>query len=87
MKLEKNLLAFSAGVDSSALFFLLIKSGISFDIALVNYALRDESIDEEKYAISLAERYNLKLHIKKAPKFQNNFEKNARDFRYNFLTN
>ncbi len=31
----RNLLAFSGGVDSSALFFLLRECGIDFDIALV----------------------------------------------------
>lgn len=81
----KNLLAFSAGVDSSALFFLLLKNRIKFDIALVNYGLRDESIEEERYAIYLAKKYNIKAHITKAPKFNNNFEKNGRDFRYSFF--
>ncbi len=81
----KNLLAFSAGVDSSALFFLLLKNKIKFDIALVNYNMRKESRDEENYAFSLADIYKLKIYTIKAPKFNNNFEKNARDFRYSFF--
>jgi tRNA(Ile)-lysidine synthase len=85
LKEGKNLLAFSAGVDSSALFFLLLENSISFDIALINYGLREQSIEEKKYAIELAQKYNLKLYTKKAPYFQNNFEKNARDFRYSFF--
>jgi tRNA(Ile)-lysidine synthase len=81
----KNLLAFSAGVDSSALFFLLLKYDIKFDIALVNYGLREESMEEQRYAISLAEEYNLQTYIAEAPTFNSNFEKSARDFRYSFF--
>ena len=81
----KNLLAFSAGVDSSALFFLLLDNKIQFDIALVNYGIREESIEEERYAKYIAKERNLKAHITKAPKFSTNFEKNARDFRYSFF--
>ena len=84
---QKNLLAFSAGIDSSALFFLLIDSGISFDIAIVNYGLRESSDIEEQYAQTLAQKYNLKCYTTKAPKFETNFEKNARDFRYRFFVN
>ncbi|HHH19151.1 MAG TPA: tRNA lysidine(34) synthetase TilS, partial [Campylobacterales bacterium] len=44
---DKNLLAFSGGVDSTALFFLLFENRIAFDIALVNYTMRPESDQEE----------------------------------------
>ena len=81
----KNLLAFSAGVDSSALFFLLLEHNIPFDIALVNYNLRKEAQKEEHHAIELAKKYNLKCFTVNAPSFETNFEKNARDFRYNFF--
>ena len=82
---QKNLLAFSAGVDSSALFFLLIDNSIPFDMALVNYGLRKQSREEEQYALDLALKYNLELYTIKAPKWQSNFEANARDFRYKFF--
>jgi len=82
---NKNLLAFSAGVDSSALFFLLLEEKIDFDIALVNYNLRANSIKEELHAIELAKKYHLKCYTTQAPSFENNFEKNARDFRYDFF--
>ena len=82
---SKNLLAFSAGVDSSALFFILIENNISFDIVLVNYGLREQSKEEEQYAVFLAKKYNLQVYTTKAPIFENNFEKSARDFRYNFF--
>ena len=82
---SRNLLAFSAGVDSSALFFLLLEENINFDIALVNYNLRENSIKEELHAIELAKKYNLKCYTTKAPSYNKNFEKNARDFRYSFF--
>ncbi len=82
---KKNLLAFSAGVDSSALFFLLLEHGISFDIALVNYGTRDASHTEEAHAKVLANRYKCFCHSIKAPHFHSNFEKQARDFRYEFF--
>ncbi len=85
LKEKKNLLAFSAGVDSSALFFLLIDNNISFDITLVNYGTRDHSNEEEAHAKALAEKYNLTCYTIKAPKFTTHFEKNARDFRYDFF--
>ena len=85
LKEKKNLLAFSAGVDSSALFFLLIDNNISFDIALINYGTRKNSDAEEAHAKALAEKHNLTFYTIKAPKFTTHFEKNARDFRYAFF--
>jgi len=82
---SKNLLAFSAGVDSSALFFMLLDSGISFDIALVNYGIRDSAKDEQNHAKSLAEKYNINLYTINAPLYDSNFEAKARVFRYNFF--
>jgi tRNA(Ile)-lysidine synthase len=82
---SKNLLAFSAGVDSSALFFLLKAYKIKFDIALVNYGLRDSAFKEQQHAIELSKIHNLKCYTIQAPSYENNFEKNARDFRYDFF--
>ena len=85
LQTTKNLLAFSAGVDSSALFFLLVDAGISFDIALVNYGLREEASQEEAHAKALSQRYHCQCYTIQAPLFETNFEKNARDFRYAFF--
>jgi len=82
---KKNLLAFSAGIDSSALFFLLIENDIPFDIALVNYGTRNSSDQEEAHAKALAGQYNLTCYTVAAPKFTSHFEQNARKFRYNFF--
>ena len=53
---KKNLLAFSAGVDSSALFFILLQNKIKFDIAIVNYNIREQSKEETQYAKELASK-------------------------------
>jgi len=82
---KKNLLAFSAGVDSTALLFLLVKYDISFDIAIVDYNVRVQSKDEVAYAEELADKYNFKCHILNAKKIDNNFEANARSIRYDFF--
>ncbi len=82
---KKNLLAFSAGIDSSALFFLLIENHIPFDIAIVDYNIRTQSKQEVTHAQALANKYNLACHTVQAPKFETHFEANARKFRYNFF--
>jgi len=82
---KKNLLAFSAGIDSSALFFLLLENNINFDIAIVDYGTREQSHDEVAHARSLAKKHSLTCHTVKAPKFNSHFEQNARDFRYGFF--
>ncbi|WP_323590610.1 tRNA lysidine(34) synthetase TilS [Aliarcobacter butzleri] len=86
IKESKNLLAFSAGVDSSALFFLLLKQNIPFDIAIVNYNVRVQSKDEVNYAKELALKYNKQIYIKDIKlESTSNFEKTARDIRYKFF--
>lgn len=86
IKESKNLLAFSAGIDSSALFFLLLKQNIPFDIAIVNYNVRVQSKDEVNYAKDLALKYNKQIYIKDIKlESTSNFEKTARDIRYKFF--
>jgi len=82
---SKNLLAFSAGVDSTALFFILKECNIPFDIAIVDYALRSQSKEEVAYAKELAKEHNLHCFVKQAPKIEKNFEANARKIRYDFF--
>ena len=82
---KKNLLAFSGGADSTALFFLLLKHKIPFDIAIVNYAIREQSKAEVAYAQELAKTHNLKCHLHTAKIIEQNFEAKAREIRYNFF--
>jgi tRNA(Ile)-lysidine synthase len=84
----KNLLAFSGGIDSSALFFLLLENNILFDIAIVDYNVREQSKQEVAYAKELAKKYNKQIFIKDINiDSSSNFEKNARDIRYTFFEN
>ena len=82
---KKNLLAFSGGVDSSALFFILLNNNIEFDLAIVDYNQREQSKDEVIYATQLAHKYNKKCFISTYPLDIKFCEKDARDFRYNFF--
>ena len=85
LKNQKNLLAFSGGIDSSALFFLLLEQGIAFDIAIVDYRMRDQSKHEVQYAQELANEYNKKVYIHTSKKIDSNFEHRARSVRYEFF--
>jgi tRNA(Ile)-lysidine synthase len=84
LKNTKNLLAFSAGIDSTALFFLLLENETFFDIAIVDYNQREQSKQEIQYAKDLAQKYNKKCFTTtyNEEKFS---EKLARDFRYDFF--
>lgn len=81
----KNLLAFSGGVDSSCLFFLLLREKIDFDLAIVNYGVRKSAKDELKYAKKLAKKYDKKIFVCESPKITRNFENEARRVRYAFF--
>jgi len=77
----KNLLAFSGGVDSTALFFLLTEHNIPFDICIVNYHQREQSELEVVYAKEIASAYGKVCFVEdySSDTFS---EKDARDFRY-----
>ena len=81
----KNLLAFSGGIDSTALFFKLLAKNVKFDIVIVDYGQREQSKDEVKYALRLCKLYNKKCFLKEFPSNLKFSEKNARDFRYEFF--
>lgn len=81
----RNLLGFSAGVDSTALFFLLKDAGIPFDMAMVDYGVREQSKAECDYARELAVHYEKTLHLIEAKAETANFEASARKIRYGFF--
>jgi tRNA(Ile)-lysidine synthase len=85
LKATKNLLAFSAGIDSTALFHILSQNNVPFDAALVNYQARESSFDEENYARVLCNQHNKKLFVKRVKIFGGGFEKKARNIRYDFF--
>ena len=85
LRAGKNLLAFSGGVDSSALFFLLLENDIEFDLAIVDYQRRDQSKEEVAYAKRLANDHAKKCHLLETTLSEKNFEAEARASRYSFF--
>jgi tRNA(Ile)-lysidine synthase len=79
------LLAFSGGVDSTALFHLLLEHKIAFDIVHVNYHTRPSSDAEEQSAQALALRYGLNCYTHSCRLGGANFEHRAREERYRFF--
>ncbi len=82
---RKNLLAFSGGADSTALFYTLLAYDIPFDIAIVHYGLRPQADEELASAQELAKKYKLTCHILRSEKIEQNFESAARKVRYDFF--
>ena len=80
-----NLLAFSHGIDSTALFYILDEAGIKFDLAMVDYNVREQSKNEIKSAKELADKFGKKIYTKSVFLDNSNFEKNAREARYEFF--
>lgn len=83
---QKNLLAFSGGVDSSALYNILKENNVSFDIAIVNYGLRESAKYEVEYAERLARKNGHSVFVLSVSlNGESNIEKKARDIRYDFF--
>lgn len=85
LKCGKNLLAFSGGIDSSALFFVLLEHNILFDIAIIDYGKREQSKEEVEYAKRLANEYKKTCHILISESITKDFEARARYIRYDFF--
>ena len=85
LRASKNLLAFSHGVDSTALFYLLDEAGVKFDLAIVDYNVRAQSKDEVASARDLAAKFNKRIYVKNVHLGESNFEHEARAVRYDFF--
>lgn len=85
LKSGRNLLAFSHGVDSTALFYLLDEAGVKFDLAIVDYNVRAQSKDEIASARDLALKFNKQIYVKSVCLGASNFEHEARAARYEFF--
>ena len=85
LKSGRNLLAFSHGVDSTALFYLLDEAGVKFDLAIVDYNVRAQSKDEVASARDLAAKFNKQIYVKSVHLDESNFEHEARTARYEFF--
>lgn len=85
LKEGKVLLAYSGGVDSTALFHLLLEHSIDFDIAHVNYQTRATSDEEAESAEKQAVRHGKVCHTLSCRIEGGNFEHRAREERYRFF--
>ena len=85
-KKEKYILACSYGPDSMCLFDILLKEKYDFEIAHVNYHLREEEPREMEDMKVICEKNNIKLHIIDVfmPKGANE-EGWAREVRYDYF--
>ena len=82
----KYLLACSYGPDSMALFDMLYQESIPFEVAHVNYHLREESNFEEKRLREYCEKLNIKIHVKDVEEIiTSNIEARCRGIRYDFF--
>lgn len=81
----RNLLAFSHGVDSTALFYILQNLGVKFDLAIMDYGARAQSRDEVAAARELASEFSKRIFVREARISGANFESRARAARYAFF--
>ena len=90
LKLDKSkryLLACSFGPDSMALFVMLLKENYSFEVAHVNYHLREESNSEEAGLRDYCKIKGVKIHVfQNQASFKSNIEANCREVRYDFFS-
>ena len=86
-KNKKYLLACSFGPDSMALFDMLLKEKYSFEVAHVNYHLREESNSEEAGLRDYCKIKGVKIHVfQNKTSFKSNIEANCREVRYDFFS-
>ena len=81
---RKYLLGCSFGPDSMALFTMLLKEKFNFEVAHVNYHLREESDQEMRNLQAFCEKKKIKLHILEVEKgtIKKNVEETCRNIRY-----
>lgn len=81
------LLACSGGPDSMALFHMLLKDKIHFEVAFVNYHKRKESIIEEESVRNYCNEHNIVFHLLDTTGLicEGNFQSWARLIRYDFF--
>lgn len=87
-KKDKLLLACSGGKDSVALFHYLHNKGYDYEVAHINYMLREKSMEDENLVKTLCTENNIKFHlfqVKKAVIPSSNIQEWARNIRYEYF--
>jgi len=83
------IISISGGIDSIVLLDILNKFQqiykLNISLMHVNYNMHRNSIKSEKLCISLSEKYKYPIELKSVKLSKNNFESNARNFRYKHL--
>ncbi|MBR2825539.1 MAG: tRNA lysidine(34) synthetase TilS [Solobacterium sp.] len=80
------LIAVSSGPDSMALLHMCLEEKIPCAVAHVNYHVRAQAEEEERYIQSFCEEKHIPCHILNKPfEYEGNFEANARNYRYDFF--
>lgn len=87
---KSYLLAVSGGIDSMTLLYLFKNLGFSFQVAHVNYHLRDEESNlDQKLVMQYCQANDITLHVhdvdKDRKKPQGSIQTWAREIRYNFF--
>ena len=70
LSLGANLLAFSHGIDSTALFYILHETGVKFDLVIVDHNVREQSKFEVESAKELASKFGKKIKFHKTNKIR-----------------
>ena len=88
---KSAIIGFSSGPDSCALALILNQLKHEFNLKLVlayfNHNWRQEALDEEKFTIDFAKKYNCEYFIQKASDDVKKTEEFARIARYEFFEN
>ena len=85
-KKQKYLLACSYGPDSMALFSLLLKEQYNFEVAHVNYGLREEAKQETENLVEFCKKNNVIIHtLFVTEKIEKNIEEKCREIRYSYF--
>ena len=80
------LLACSYGPDSMALFRMLLNEGYSFDVAHIEYNIREDSKKETEDLLDFSKKNNIKCFLYKVEeKIEKNVEEKCREIRYEFF--
>ncbi len=88
---DRILVAFSGGVDSVVLSYLLYRLkdvfGIEIELSHFNHRLREDSDEDEAFCVEFAKSLNLPIYVGSADikSLKGNKEENARKKRYEFL--
>ena len=85
-KNKKYLLACSFGPDSMALLYMLLKEQYNFEVAHVNYNLREEAKQETKDLLEFCKKNNLVAYVHYVKTaIKNNIEEKCREIRYEYF--